>query len=193
MAYKSYKNGDVTVKKGNRKLSEAILIFNLPAQKTCPNHRLCVKNCYALRSERYPEVKACRESNLVSTKKSCFVARMVELIERTHSETVRVHESGDFYSQEYANKWTEIARRLPGVQFYCYTKSPYRPTGHNWNIVESILPDGSLNFGPRKAILQKAKQFKAKVCPCGLSKLEHICGTRCKACQTYRYVVFVQH
>ena len=194
MSYRTYKNGNVTVSRGNTKLDASILQFNLPAKQTCPNHALCVKNCYAIRSEqRYPAVKACRQLNLNASKQPCFVARMVELIERTNSKTVRVHESGDFYSQEYADKWTEIAKRCPKVRFFCYTKSPYRPTGSAWNIVESILPDGTSNFGPRKVILQKAKQFRAKVCPCGLSKLEHICGSRCKACQNHKYVVFVQH
>ena len=37
--------------------------------------------------------------------------------------TIRIHESGDAYSQEYLNKWLEIATALPLVTFYMYTKS----------------------------------------------------------------------
>ena len=39
---------------------------------------------------------------------------------------IRIHESGDFYSREYLEKWLEIARHFetnPRVVFACYTKS----------------------------------------------------------------------
>jgi hypothetical protein len=38
-------------------------------------------------------------------------------------DTVRIHDSGDFYSQEYLNKWADVARALPHLTFYAYTKS----------------------------------------------------------------------
>ena len=38
-------------------------------------------------------------------------------------DTVRVHESGDFYSQKYVDKWMEIAKLFQRVKFYAYTKS----------------------------------------------------------------------
>ena len=37
--------------------------------------------------------------------------------------TVRIHDSGDFYNQEYYNKWCMIARMLPLITFYAYTKT----------------------------------------------------------------------
>jgi hypothetical protein len=36
---------------------------------------------------------------------------------------VRVHVSGDFYSQAYFDAWMEVARRTPDKLFYAYTKS----------------------------------------------------------------------
>ena len=36
---------------------------------------------------------------------------------------VRIHESGDFYSQTYLDKWFEVCRRLPSIVFWCYTRS----------------------------------------------------------------------
>ena len=36
---------------------------------------------------------------------------------------VRLHDSGDFYSQEYLNAWATIAATFPDVIFYAYTKS----------------------------------------------------------------------
>ena len=43
------------------------------------------------------------------------------LLERpTH---VRIHDSGDFYSIDYLNKWVQIANDNKDVIFYAYTKS----------------------------------------------------------------------
>ena len=43
------------------------------------------------------------------------------LLERpTH---LRIHDSGDFYSIEYLNKWLQIAKDNKEVIFYAYTKS----------------------------------------------------------------------
>jgi hypothetical protein len=36
---------------------------------------------------------------------------------------VRIHESGDFYNQAYVNKWVEIVKHFPNLQFLAYTKS----------------------------------------------------------------------
>jgi hypothetical protein len=36
---------------------------------------------------------------------------------------IRIHDSGDFYSPAYFQKWLEIARLNPTVRFYAYTKS----------------------------------------------------------------------
>jgi hypothetical protein len=54
-----------------------------------------------------------------------FVERMVAEVERAVKRglrAVRVHDSGDFYSAEYMLAWFEVARRLPHVKFYAYTK-----------------------------------------------------------------------
>jgi hypothetical protein len=39
---------------------------------------------------------------------------------------VRIHDSGDFYSPEYVEKWRRIIAMFPDVLFYCYSKS------HRW-------------------------------------------------------------
>ena len=38
-------------------------------------------------------------------------------------DILRVHDSGDYYSRKYIDKWLTIAKRLPNVRFYSYTKS----------------------------------------------------------------------
>lgn len=37
-------------------------------------------------------------------------------------QAVRIHDSGDFFSQDYLDDWLEIARLVPDVLFYAYTK-----------------------------------------------------------------------
>ena len=36
---------------------------------------------------------------------------------------VRIHVSGDFYSQSYFDAWCKVARARPDMTFYAYTKS----------------------------------------------------------------------
>ena len=39
---------------------------------------------------------------------------------------VRIHVSGDFFSQSYFDAWLEVARQRPNTRFYAYTKAlPY--------------------------------------------------------------------
>lgn len=136
------KEDELTGCLGNAKLSDRILIWNLPAIKTCPNCSQCRKSCFAAKAEyQYPQAKACRERNYQASLRDDFVEKAVVLIGKSRKDIACIHESGDFYSQEYASKWAEIAKRLPHVFFYCYTKSPYRPIAANINIVESILPE----------------------------------------------------
>ncbi len=38
-------------------------------------------------------------------------------------ENLRIHSSGDFFSQAYFNMWVQIARDNPNVNFWAFTKS----------------------------------------------------------------------
>ncbi|NLB81564.1 MAG: hypothetical protein GX800_08160 [Clostridiaceae bacterium] len=39
---------------------------------------------------------------------------------------VRIHASGDFFSQEYFDKWLKLCERTPNVHYWAFTKSlPY--------------------------------------------------------------------
>lgn len=123
--------------KGNRKLqgneNVAFLVWNLPAMITCPyatEH--CKKYCYARKAERqYKNVLPCRERNLEFSRCDEFAGEMTDYIfiesikawKKGKKLYVRIHESGDFYSREYAEKWIAIARELPSVTFLAYSKS----------------------------------------------------------------------
>jgi hypothetical protein len=131
----------ISLSQGNAKLSKPngteykIIGFGIPAYmdfsvngesyNTCRGANACIKPCYA-RQGRYlmPNVKAAREKNLDATISNYFVNDMVEALRSKRSyNTVRVHDSGDFYNQEYLDKWYEIATKMPDRLFYAYTKA----------------------------------------------------------------------
>lgn len=111
------------------------VIWNLPAVTTCPGRTgHCERECYALKAEKaYPACRPSRVRNLRISESPVFVRNMVFTIlkRRYYSKkkllVVRIHESGDFYSKEYAAKWLEIIRTIEStgerVKFIAYTKS----------------------------------------------------------------------
>ena len=105
---------DIYFSKGNKKLKSTkalkFLIWNLPAVKTCPfATESCKRLCYARKAERvYPSVLPCREKNFQASKSPDFVEKVIEIIKKEKDNrvlVVRIHESGDFYNKEYAEKW----------------------------------------------------------------------------------------
>lgn len=174
--------------RGNLKLPKDIGIFSLPCIVTCPNHTMCRDTCYGRKAERlYPYARATRIRNLELSRMLTFVPDTINLIKYFGITKFRIHEAGDFYDAEYAYKWDEIIYSLPDVLFYCYTKSPFRPTEYkNFNIVESILPDGSLNYGDKDYVLDKWAKFGYPICQ------QKVC-TGCSICQTEKHVLFYKH
>lgn len=129
------------VSRQNKKLvpneKTAFIIWNLPAIKTCPYAcPNCKKACYARKAETaYPDCLPARERNFKDSLKADFVDRMTKTIltiakgTRKQEIIVRIHESGDFYNKEYANKWLAIMDNCKidkRIKFIAYTKSfPY--------------------------------------------------------------------
>lgn len=111
------------------------VIWNIPAVTTCPGRTPhCEGACYALKAEKaYPTCLPSRNRNYELSLASDFAKRMVYTIlkRRYYSKkrllVVRIHESGDFYSREYARKWLEVIRTIEStgerVRFIAYTKS----------------------------------------------------------------------
>ena len=127
--------------------------FGLPADynfvaggvehNTCPGALACRAVCYAKQGGyRYPNSIAARDHNLALSQDANFAPLMIADLSRMRKvNTVRIHDSGDFYSQEYFNKWCEIAKALPHLTFYAYTKSLHlNLTGapHNFKVTQSL-------------------------------------------------------
>ena len=93
-----------------------------------PDEQGCKKHCYAKRHiEIYPAAKASYLRNFECSKQPEFEALMN--IEIQTSKVVkkigilRIHVAGDFYSQDYIDKWIRIAKANPTISFYAYTKA----------------------------------------------------------------------
>ena len=98
--------------------------FGIPALKTCPMADACKSFCYANKGAyAWPVVKAAYEYRFQMTRKPEFITMAVDALRRKKKlQKVRIHDSGDFYNKEYLYKWIEIAKALPNIEFYAYTK-----------------------------------------------------------------------
>jgi len=146
----------LSIGKSNEKLGKMNIVYlSLPAGYTCPFAAGCktfahkkggkFKNgmsisdvggdmrCYAASTEaRYKNVRNQRWSNYELLKKADnmgdLLIRSIKYFNQNNPDITvfRIHESGDFFSQEYFDAWIETAHAFPGILFYAYTVSlPY--------------------------------------------------------------------
>ena len=129
------------LKKTSKLLGKKVFNFGIPAYKsasgklTCPMALECVKFCYAKKGAYiWSNVKPAFEKRYELTKTDEFIEKMNTEIKSKKADFVRIHDSGDYYSKAYLDKWLKIAIHNPNVKFYSYT-----------NMVEmfknTILPD----------------------------------------------------
>jgi len=107
-----------------------VMNFSLPAYKTitgktvCPFAKDCIKYCYAQKGNyKYPSVIKGLNNRYELSKTDDFVPKMNATIILERPTHVRIHDSGDFYSPQYLQKWVQIAKANKDVIFYAYTKS----------------------------------------------------------------------
>ena len=148
---------DLYVSNGNKKMS--LPTFSLPAKQTCPGcTKQCAAGCYARKAEiAYPTVLPSRKRNWKATKSDRFVENMIAIVKSKNKKWFRIHESGDFYSQSYLDKWVEVVKACPKVRFLAFTKSFKLSFLEalklpNLSLVWSVWPDtdiDSIPAGPR--------------------------------------------
>jgi hypothetical protein len=152
---------------GNSKLEKTskgkyrVVGFGLPADhnfksgglqhNTCPGALACRAVCYAKQGTyRFKNVKATRLHNLKLSLRKRFVDMLTSDLtnlttkgkhRRKPYNVVRLHDSGDFYRQEYLDAWATVASRFPKVTFYAYTKSLHLDLSRipsNLHIIQSL-------------------------------------------------------
>ena len=116
--------------KTGKKMNVRLFNFGIPAYmsmtglKTCPFAQECVEFCYGLGGcYQFSNVKPAFEKRLAVTLTSNFITLATNEIIRKKIEFLRVHDTGDYYSEEYLQKWFKIARLNPEVNFYSYTNN----------------------------------------------------------------------
>ena len=116
------------LKKTSKKLGVRVFNFGIPAYKsasgklTCPMADGCVKFCYAKKGAYiWSNVQPAFEKRYELSKTDKFVDAMYNEIVKKKPDYVRVHDSGDYYSKAYLQKWIDIALLFPEVKFYSYT------------------------------------------------------------------------
>ena len=116
------------LKKTSKALGLRVFNFGIPAYKsasgklTCPMADECVKFCYAKKGAYiWSNVQPAFENRYQLSKTDDFIDAMNNEIKRKKPDYVRVHDSGDYYSKAYLQKWIQVAIHNPEVKFYSYT------------------------------------------------------------------------
>jgi hypothetical protein len=190
---------------GNDKLKTGkIAYFSLPPGP--PICKMACPGCYAMKLYRLrPTIRKNYFASYLASLRNDFVdiiARQIEpLVDKILA--IRVHDSGDFYSQEYVNKWVEIAKKFPTVKFFAYTKRmkdfdfSEMLKLPNFALIDS-LKFGILNYGPKNEMIELANQTGAYLCPATLTHNKITCGNGCNICidkdkGEKKGVLFVKH
>jgi hypothetical protein len=155
------------LKKTSKSLGLRVFNFGIPAYKsasgklTCPFADACVKFCYAKKGAYiWSNVQPAFEKRYQLSKTDDFVNIMNQEIAKKRPDYVRVHDSGDYYSRAYLDKWLAVAIHNPRVRFYSYT-----------NCVEMLknanLPDNYdiifSDSGKQKHLINEKKDRHTKI------------------------------
>lgn len=126
----------------NSKLGNRVGATSLPALVTCPGKTsYCSKVCYATKGFfRFNRVGKSLADNFEAAQQNDFVVKVRKEITRTRVTAFRIHPSGDFYSNEYIQKWIDIITGAPSVKFWAYTRS--------WRVPELVNKLQELNKLP---------------------------------------------
>ena len=182
---------------GNTKMG-ALPSFSISTQ-SCdlipgPDEQGCKKHCYAKRHiEIYPSAKASYIRNFEASKLGDFVVLMNLEIQSNRPlkkiGILRIHVAGDFYNQEYVDKWIMIAKCNPNISFYAYTKAYHldfsaRPD----NLVMKLSDDKDLwpseqgKFDGVARVYEPTAQCPKGFVPCGSQRVAGMTCAQCKMC-----------
>ena len=164
---------------GNRELrADGIFTWTLPAlaaklstgknMLVCPSAGVCAQLCYA-RSGTYnfSNVKKAHVRNLesiINDPEGWRAELTNELKAKRYQggKSVRIHDSGDFFSEQYFLLWLDIAKENPHVFFYAYTKEVAMVKKHE--LPENFVIIFSMG-GTQDHLVDKEKDRHADVFP----------------------------
>ncbi len=117
------------------KIGEIARSFGVPLKDTCCNGSgiasACRHHCYVHKvREGRDGIEKRYEKNVEVAQRPDFEKLMTGAIQKAGIRHIKLHVSGDFFSTVYINSWTVIARRLPDVVFWIYTRA--------WRVAEFL-------------------------------------------------------
>ena len=127
----------------NAKTGPDVYTLSLPAGHCCPGAKLCKSSvdpktreltdgpdcqirCFSASQEISPNVIASRRGNFNLLRQAKTVNGMADLIGASlppEATKIKLHPSGDFFSQDHFDSVLVTAERFPKILFYAYTKS----------------------------------------------------------------------
>jgi hypothetical protein len=136
-------SNNAKLRKLELKLGRKVYTFSLPAGYTCPGASKCLTKFdrnigkivdgdkqefrwFAASMEAvFTGFRDNNSSNLESLKKLNTEEATALILASlpTQAQIVRIHVSGDFFSESYFKAWINVAIASPNVEFYAYTKS----------------------------------------------------------------------
>ena len=159
-----------------------------------PDEQGCKKHCYAKRHiEIYPSAKASYLRNFEISQGPDFEALMIAEIQANKPlkkiGILRIHVAGDFYCQDYIDKWIRIAKANPTISFYAYTKAynldfSARPD----NFVMKLSDDKDLwksrqgDFDGVARVYDPTQACPAGFVPCGAQRVAGMTCAKCRLC-----------
>ena len=180
--------------KGNSKLAKEVGVWNILAgMEVCG--REC-DGCYALKEQKRWKgtVVSGRTKRLELSKSDSFIVNMVDEIVKSQFTYIRVHGSGEFYNQEYVDKWNAIAIFVglinPEIKFYTYTKRDKDFDFTKLDALDNFIVHRSfvevagkrlMNYGSAEAMDTIQKATNGFICPLATDRTGK-CGSECTWC-----------
>lgn len=160
------------------------------------------KGCYAMSGNytRYGYDNVAMRTIIAREYLDFMKRAIIAQIKASNIKFVRIHASGDFFSDEYISAWKDIVKECKDTSFWTYTKNSNAVNAFdefsNANIVKSIIPHHGFNYGHIDYILSVYEYLKSQgksvyICRCGIDKNQHC--TDCKGCSKNEYVLFIEH
>jgi hypothetical protein len=156
-----FSRANAKLRKLQQKMGMKLYSLSLPSGWSCPAALLCkskavvnpltgratiqdgpqtIFRCYSASQEvLYPDLRKLTEHNYSVLRKENTMGGLVSVISNSiprNAWIIRVHESGDFYSELYFQAWCKVAELNSAISFYAYTKSL-----NYWIKNKDLVPD----------------------------------------------------
>lgn len=121
-----------------------VILSNGERFNTCPNAGVCGAFCYAKTGTfRFSNVlkSHIQKLELVLNTPDRWMALMCEELaqKKYDGKYVRIHDAGDFFSRDYAERWILIAKMTPRTTFYTYTKEVKLFKELTWALPQNLI------------------------------------------------------